>query len=81
MKFIEKKEFENIVFDLNYKTLIIYIAFFISFNIDISLSNKVEPIYKAQIVALIANKVFSFFFTKYFEFVNNSFFEIDFQIF
>ena len=61
-----KKVFIKIVFDLNYKNFIVYIAVFNSFN----LNTKIYSLYKTYIAHLKINKIFTKVFNKYIDIVN-----------
>lgn len=56
-KLVRKKEFIAATFDSEYKTFVIYVTSFKSLNND--QISYIHFSYKAKIIALIANKIFS----------------------
>lgn len=66
VELIKKEEFASIVFDLEDKTFIIYVAFLVSLNLDI----EIHFFGHAQIVLLKANKVFIVVPSKYIDLIN-----------
>lgn len=60
-KFVEKKKFVAVTFNLDYKIFVVYIAFLVSFNPDV----KVYLSQQVLIVSLKNNKTLISIFSKY----------------
>ena len=67
VELIKKKKFIIAIFNLNYKTFIVYIT---TFNISFNSIIEVYSLKRAQIVYLKINKIFTKIFNKYANFIN-----------
>ena len=76
IELIKKEEFAAIVFDLKYKTFIVYI---ITFNINPS--DKVHPLRRVEIAYLKVDKTLTKVLSKYTNIVNNFLSKLAIQLF